>query len=258
MLTKKLIVIKETKKFSKLEIEIIDIINKNQNEFLSSINLNDFCNKYNVSSTCLQRIAKKLGFHSGSEMKSHYTSKIFESKKTENKENINLKKYTKSMEFFLNNIDEKIINKLAYKIINSEILYVYNQDSAFEFSTLDIFSNLFKFKIHRIEHEHRLKILKSEHIENKSILIFTKVFGKLTKTEKEILNFFKNNNIEIFTITSSYIEKNNYANNIVIDSFFNNSLDDSLKLVEFINLNEILLGYLTSIIYNYYKKIKDN
>ncbi|MDE5767698.1 MAG: hypothetical protein K2H56_04110, partial [Malacoplasma sp.] len=232
------------------------IINKNQHDFLSSINLNDFCDKYNISSTCLQRIAKKLGFHSGSEMKSHYTSKIFESKKIESENSIGLKKYIKNMEIFLNNIDEKIINKLAYKIIKSEILYVYNQDSAFEFSTLNIFSNLFKFKTHRIENECRFKMLKSETIENKSILIFTKIFGNLNKVEKEIINFFKNKGVEIFAITGSYIN-DKYVNNLVIGGLFNNSSDHNLRLIEFINLNEFLLSYVTSLIYEYYKKTKN-
>ena len=58
--------------FSFSELSAIDYINDNPEEFLKVHNLNDFCENKPFSATTIQRLAKKIGFSTATEMKGFY------------------------------------------------------------------------------------------------------------------------------------------------------------------------------------------
>ncbi|WPL37077.1 MurR/RpiR family transcriptional regulator [Malacoplasma iowae] len=59
--------------FSFSELSAIDYINDNPEEFLKMHNLNVFCENKPFSATTIQRLAKKMGFNTATEMKGFYT-----------------------------------------------------------------------------------------------------------------------------------------------------------------------------------------
>lgn len=255
--------------FTSAELSIIDYINDKPKDFINCLNIKDFCIDKPFSETTLQRLAKKLSFDSANEMKQYYTNSYinelneiikfmgdFEKDKNEskslNQDKLTFKSYYEALVSNYSTIDWKTVDNLAKQIGKRKCIYVYQPDQIFAFNSFDFFSHFLNIKVYRIESLYRLKLLKDSKIEKNSILIFTKAFSPINEFEKEVLDLFKENEIDVYTISGvegifpSYIQ-----NNIVIGNY-KNTFDEYANILSFKIYYDPLVNI---IIYNVFSNI---
>lgn len=260
--------------FSFSELSAIDYINDNPEEFLKVHNLNDFCENKPFSATTLQRLAKKIGFSTATEMKGFYTGayidelkSLIEFNKQLNKDidktvsnnnmdidlfsELNFQTYCKQLMMDYKTVDWNIHKKLQDAIFNCKNIYVYQPDQIFAISSFDIFSHYLGIKIYRIESYYRFKLIQEFGIFEDSIFIVTKAFSKLDEFETKILDYFKKNNVPIFTISGIDGLFPDVENNIVIGNY-KNTLDEYDRIVHFKTFYDPLISI---IIFNLYLKL---
>lgn len=235
------------KKLSTSDLSIIDYINNNAKEFITTKTITEYCMNKPFTPSSFHKLAIKLGYETALSMKNELTIQYMEKAK-------NLSKITSSISFddknnspeihqylnnYLNNIstylyemDWELVDKLKKSILKSKTIYAYQPDSILTYASFEILSNFLDIKIFRIESVYRLNMIKDFGVDNDSILIISKSFNKANEFEEDLFDFFNKKNIEIFTIVGleSIFPKCN--NNIVIGNFKN--LDNhTLKVLRF-------------------------
>lgn len=232
------------KGLSTSDLSIIDYINNNPKEFITTKTITQYCENKPFTPSTFHKLSVKLGYESALSMKNELTihymekaknlSEITSSISFEYKNNsLELQKYLndylKNLSTYLYELDWELVDKLKKSILNCKTIYAYQPDSILTYASFEILSNFLDIKIFRIESPYRLNMIKDFGLDKNSILIISKAFKQANEFEKDLFDFFYKKNIEIFTIVGLESIFPKCSNNIVIGNFKN--LDDHTSKV---------------------------
>lgn len=238
----------DPKMFTDVEIEIINDINLNVNEFIDTKSLVDFCYKKTYSPPSIDKLAKKLGHKTAKDLKNFITKTYYEKCNISNKFNFDhqksegisntrikfLKEYLNRSALCLFNLNWVLIEKFRNEMINKKTIYVLHSDDIFSLTNLELICTFFKKTLIVIKSEYRLEYINKFSIDKDSLLIICKMYKPLNSVETMTISMFLKHNIPIYLISSSEEImkhekfKTESINKIIIGNFsnFDNHLYD--------------------------------